>query len=69
MDDISCWLIEFDDGSKIILSEYMYKQECDRNWKGRKRNYEAHWFSLENCRNRNRGIMFVQAPIGRTELV
>jgi len=52
----SCWLIEFKDGHKIIISEELYKQEEERNWAGRKRLCEEHWFDIRKCRERNRGI-------------
>jgi hypothetical protein len=53
----TCWLVEFEDGHKIIISEELHKQEVERNWAGRKRKYEAHWFNLEECRKRNRGVL------------
>lgn len=52
----SCWLIEFTDGHKIIVSEELYGQEKDRNWAGRSRLVEQHWFDFRKCRERNRGI-------------
>ena len=52
----SCWLIEFEDGYKMIVSEELYKAEEACNWAGRKRKVEGHWFSYETCRMRNRGV-------------
>ena len=52
----SCWLIEFVDGYKVIISEEYYKKEVKRNWAGRERMCEAHWFSVKLCREKNRGV-------------
>ena len=52
----SCWLIEFEDGRKMIISEDLYKEGVERNWAGRKRIDEQHWFDYEQCRQRNRGL-------------
>jgi hypothetical protein len=52
----SCWLIEFKDGHKIIISENLYKQETEKNWNGRERLVEQHWFDARKCREKNRGI-------------
>lgn len=52
----SCWLIEFMDGYKIIVSEEFYRQEQARNWAGRPRLSEQHWFDFRKCRERNRGV-------------
>ena len=52
----SCWLIEFEDGKQIIISEELYKREQERNFAGRERLYESHWFDVRKCRERNRGI-------------
>jgi len=52
----SCWLIEFKDGHKIIISEELYEKEEERNWVGRERVCEEHWFDIRKCRERNRGI-------------
>lgn len=52
----SCWLIEFTDGYKIILSEYMYKKEQERHFAGRKILCKQHWFNYKTCRERNRGV-------------
>jgi hypothetical protein len=53
----SCWLIEFKDGHKVIISEELYKQEVERNWAGRPRLVEEHWFDFRKCRERNRGVL------------
>jgi hypothetical protein len=53
---MSCWLIEFEDGRKMIISEGLYKSEIERDWAGRLRKYEAHWFDFEECRKKNRGL-------------
>lgn len=53
----SCWLIEFEDGHKIIISEELYKKEEKRNWAGRKRRVEAHWFDFETCSMKNPEII------------
>ena len=58
MEDKSCWLIEFVDGQKIIISEELYAYEVLRNWAGRKRLYEAHWYSFKACRERNKGVRY-----------
>lgn len=42
----SCWFIEFVDGHKVIISEELYKQEVERNWAGRPRLVEEHWFDF-----------------------
>jgi hypothetical protein len=52
----SCWLIEFEDGTKMIISEEFYKQEQDRNWAGKRVACEQHWFIADMCLKRNRGI-------------
>jgi len=52
----SCWLIEFKDGYKVIISEEYYEEEVKRNWAGREVICMAHWFSLKTCRERNRGV-------------
>ena len=52
----SCWFIEFVDGQKMIISEEYYEREEKRNWAGRRRLVEAHWFDMETCLRRNRGI-------------
>ncbi len=52
----SCWLIEFKDGCKMIISEELYKYELERNFADRKRVSEQHWFDFELCRKRNRGV-------------
>ena len=53
----SCWLIEFKDGHKVIISEELYKQEVERNWAGRPRLVEEHWFDFRKCRERNSGVL------------
>ena len=55
----SCWLIEFDNGQKVIISEEVYEIETKRNWLGRKRTIEAHWFIYSQCKQRNPGIQCV----------
>lgn len=52
----SCWLIRFKDGYKMIISEELYKQEVDRNWSGKEREVEEHWFIYSQCREKNRGV-------------
>ena len=49
----SCWLIEFDNEEIIILSEYLYKKEKERNFNGKKVLCEQHWFDYKYCRERN----------------
>jgi len=56
----SCWLIEFLDGAKMILSEKMYEFEQKRNFANRKILYESHWFDLQKCRERNRGVLSIR---------
>ena len=53
---MSCWLIRFEDGYKMIISEELYKQEVERNWAGRARMCEEHWFDVRKCRARNRSV-------------
>lgn len=53
----SCWLIEFKDGHKIIISETLYKKENERNFGGRAVLVESHWFDYETCRKKNRGVL------------
>jgi hypothetical protein len=55
----SCWLIEFEDGAKLIMSEAYYAEEKERNFAGRKILVEAHWHSIKACRFRNRGVFHV----------
>jgi len=52
----SCWLIRFKDGHKIIISEERYKEEVKRNWAGRERNCEEHWFDVRKCVKQNDGV-------------
>ena len=54
----SCWLIEFEDGYKMIISEELYKMEVERNWGGRLIKCEAHWFDVSKCRSKNRGVAY-----------
>ena len=56
----SCWLIEFESGHKVILSEELYEAEVERNWAGDRVLYEAHWHNIEECRKRNRGVLYVE---------
>lgn len=53
----SCWLIEFKDGHKIIISESLYKEEQKRNFANRPVLVESHWFDIEACRVRNEGVL------------
>ena len=53
----SCWLINFEDGQKAIISEELYEFEASRNWGGRARISEEHWFSLSECRRKNQGVL------------
>ena len=55
----SCWLIEFKDGDKMIISESIYQEENVRNFGGREVLCEQHWFDYETCRKRNRGVLVV----------
>jgi len=52
----SCWLIEFEDGHKVIISEDMYKQEVERYFVGRRILTEQHWFDVKKCRERNKCV-------------
>lgn len=52
----SCWLIKFEDGFEMIISEDLYNDEVKRNWGERKKLYESHWFDFDECREKNRGI-------------
>ncbi len=54
----SCWLINFEDGQKVIISEELYKLEASRRWGSRARTSEEHWFDLKRCRAMNRGILY-----------
>ncbi len=56
----SCWLIEFESGHKVILSEELYKAVVERNWAGDRVLSEAHWHNIEECRKRNRGVVYVE---------
>lgn len=56
----SCWLIEFQGGRRIIISEEMYAKEKQRDWNGRKRVVEEHWFDLLLCKARNQGIIYYE---------
>lgn len=55
----SCWLIEFKNGYKVILSEYVYQKEQERNYNGQEVLCESHWFDYKTCRERNRGVLVV----------
>lgn len=55
----SCWLIEFEDGAKLIMSEEHYAKEKEHNFSGRKILVESHWYSVKECRFRNRGVFHV----------
>lgn len=57
--DQSCWLIEFEDGHKIIICEELYEKEEKRNWAGRAILCKQHWFNARKCVERNRGIKTV----------
>ena len=54
----SCWLIRFKDGHRMIISEELYKQEVARDWSGRARLVEEHWFDIKKCREKNQGIHY-----------
>jgi hypothetical protein len=54
----SCWLINFEDGHRMIISEELYKEEVKKNWNGRARRSEEHWFNFKQCRAMNRGIPY-----------
>jgi hypothetical protein len=56
----SCWLIEFESGYKVILSEELYETGFERNWAGDRVLSEAHWHNIEECRKRNRGVLYVE---------
>ena len=56
----SCWLIEFESGRKVILSEELYKAGVDCNWAGDRVLSEAHWHSVEECRKSNRGVLYIE---------
>lgn len=56
----SCWLIEFESGHKVILSEELYEEEVERNWAGDRVLSETHWPNIEECRKRNRGVLYVE---------
>lgn len=51
-----CWLIEFKNGYKIILSESVYAEEVARNFSGKEVLCEQHWFDIRTCLDRNRGV-------------
>lgn len=55
----SCWLIEFEDGYRIIISEERYKKEEEHNWAGKKILCKQHWFNARKCIERNRGVRAV----------
>lgn len=52
----SCWLIEFTDGQKMIISEEYYLFEVTRNFAGKDVLVKEHWFDIVTCLKRNRGI-------------
>lgn len=56
----SCWLIKFVSGHKVILSEELYEAGVERNWAGDCVLSEAHWPNIEECRKRNRGVLYVE---------
>ena len=53
---VSCWLIRFEDGYKMIISEEFYNKEVERNWAGRPRMCEEHWFDVRKCVAKNRSV-------------
>jgi len=55
-DGESCWLVEFEDGYKVILNEEIYKKNEERKWDGRKVLCEEHWFNIKKCIDKNRGV-------------
>lgn len=67
----SCWLIEFEDGHKRILSEKQYTKEKAHNFAGRRRKWEQHWFRFEECKTANPGVRcfgFGQEPDQESDL-
>jgi hypothetical protein len=57
----SCWLIEFTDHFnpyRIVIGERRHEEEVARNWGGRRVLYESHWFDIEECLRRNRGVNY-----------
>ena len=55
----SAWLINFKNGSKVILSENAYKKyeiETPKDTVGT----EEHWFSMDNCIANNPNIDLIE---------
>ncbi len=56
----SCWLINFKNGDKVILSENMYKE---RYLKGTPRDTvssEEHWFLMDECIKQNPDVDVIE---------
>ena len=58
----TCWLIEYKDGSKVILSEKQ-NQECQVKIKNDIKNGNvlviSHWFDRATCMERNNGCIYL----------
>jgi hypothetical protein len=60
----SCWLIEFRNGYRMIISEELYEQEKKEDFGGRPILVEQHWFVFEVCRKKNRSVPVFGMPKG-----
>jgi hypothetical protein len=57
---MSCWLIEFENGHKMIISENLYRQGyAQKEVAINKVLIESHWFNAEQCLKRNPEIAHI----------
>lgn len=50
----SCWLIEYSNGFKVIMSEQQYKQQSEDKLLDRDNILiESHYFDIDICKHRN----------------
>lgn len=56
----SCWLINFKNGYKVILSEQMYQGKYKKETPIEDVESEEHWFLMSQCINRNPDIDVIE---------
>lgn len=56
----SCWLINFKNGYKVILSEEMYNGKYKNETPVEDVESEEHWFSIERCIEKNSEVDLVE---------
>ena len=55
----SCWLINFKNGNKVILSENAYKKYKAETPKDDVES-EEHWFTMEECIKKNSDVDVIE---------